>query len=134
VNVRSRQRILAGFLCACAVAAAAAGCTSDSHSTAHPIALPSDFPTSIPLASRDVKSSDTSGRAWITTVNVDDPDAQQAALKKLTDKGFTVIGSSGAKPSDSVYSLADASYSIRLGFGAKGGAYTVTYSVAPRSN
>ena len=125
-RLRTSFAILGGTL---ALVATLTGCTG----TAKPAPLPSGFPTSIPLISNQVKEADTMGKAWTATVTVGSEADQKAALTKLTDNGFVVIGQSGAKAGSTSYSLADQTYSVRLGFGKNDAGYTVSYTIARRS-
>lgn len=122
---RTTLAVLAGSF---ALVAALTGCTGG----AQPEPLPSGFPTSIPLISEEITDADTMGKAWTATVKVAGEDEQKAALKKLTDKGFVVIGESG-KGSTKTYSLANDKYSVRLGFGKNDDGYTVSYTIARRA-
>lgn len=120
-----RHRLLAA-LAGALVVTALAGCTPTAS-----VSLPKGFPTAVPVASQELTASGKTGAAWNVTVKVADAAAQQAALTKLTTKGFAVIGSAGAGDRKS-YSLADATYSVRVGFERDGDDYLVTYGVAPR--
>ena len=109
---------------------ALAGCSGGA---GHPTeSLPKGFPTAVPVATTSVVSSEKAGDAWAVKVKVDGDKGQQAALQKLKDKGFVVIGTSGANSADRTYSLANSSYSVRIGFERSKGDHFVTYGVSAR--
>jgi hypothetical protein len=109
---------------------ALAGCAATGPAAA---SLPTDFPTAIPLASSSITDADALGSSWTAKVSVDGAKGQAAALEKLRDKGFAVIGASGATASDRTYSLANANYSVRLGFEKSEHGYFVSYTVSERA-
>lgn len=94
--------------------------------------LPEGFPTSVPVV-QPVDSGSQQTGSWQVRSTVADRDAQTAALKKLTDAGYTVIGELDTK-TGKTYSLANSSYSIRLGFEHVDGTYAVTYGVSARTS
>lgn len=93
--------------------------------------LPSGFPTAVPVA-QPVESGSHDRGSWRARSVVADSEAQQKALKKLEAAGFVVIGQTG-DGDERTYSLADGTYSVRLGFERDGDDYVVTYGVSPRA-
>ncbi len=94
-----------------------------------------DFPRSdVPLAVGTSSPVIKTGSMWNLSVAVDNEDAQRAALSALLDKGFQVIGQSDPASADVSYSLADPTYSVRLGFRKTDNNFSVAYGVAKRPN
>lgn len=97
-----------------------AGCSSS-------VAMPEDFPSGdVPLYSQKLTDASGEGSTWNLTLK-GGGEEMDAALQKLEDAGFTVIGES-LSDVGSTYSLTSGTYNVRLGLTADG--KDLTYGVA----
>lgn len=97
--------------------------------------LPEGFPSQreLPLASGErIAAADLEGSQASVTVEVESHEEQVAAIEKLRDSGFSIIGQSGSGPIGTVTSLVSDTVAVRVEFGqTEDGAFTVDYVTSP---
>lgn len=97
--------------------------------------LPEGFPSQreLPLASGErIAAADLEGSQDSVTVEVESHEEQLAAIEKLRDSGFSIIGQSGSGPIGTVTSLVSDTVAVRVEFGqTEDGAFTVDYVTSP---
>jgi len=104
MNRRIRTAVAAGAI---AAALMLTGCTPQKDR-----GLPENLPSVVPVSDGTVSNAVAgSADSWSFTLTVPDAAAQKAAVKKLTDAGFTTVGSSTTKTT-STYALRNAKEKI----------------------
>lgn len=120
--------LLGGLL----LAPALAGCTQEGSTNYTAVDLPSDFPTTVPLANGTVFAADKlGGTGWSASVLVKDEDAQEAVLDQLRDAGFAEIGSNDSDPQARVYSLSNGVTSVTVVLKQADDKFVIDYTFAP---
>ncbi|GAA3589234.1 hypothetical protein GCM10022198_11350 [Klugiella xanthotipulae] len=102
---------------------ALAGCTAADSG------LPEGLPASFPAAEGEVSNAVTTGdNGWSFSVAVKDAAAQKAAVTRLTDNGYTVIGESEAG-GITTYSLSNDTINATLVLSKPADDYLVVYNL-----